>query len=159
MVHFIWNDPSAFKKKYFDLKVGFSKFANLRPEWCIVAGAAGTHSVCICTAHQNVKLMLGAVKLDKVYHELTEMIVCSRENEVCMIHRCEKCPGIHQLENYLETKLINSIDDEFAGFDDIKATEDEEKIITFKQWVSTDRAILLHKQCPYQNSSEPCLAI
>ena len=132
---------SAFKKKqHFDLKVGFSKFANLRPKWCIVAGTARIHSV---------KLMLSAVKLDKVYQELIEVIVCSCENKVCMIHRCEKCPGIHQLENYLETKLMNSIDDEFAGFDDIEATEDEEEeIVTFKQWVSTDRADLIIQTMP-----------
>ena len=78
--------------------------------------------------------MLSAVKLDKVYHELIEMIVCSRENKVCMIHGCEKCPGKHQLENYLEAKLMNSIDDEFAGFDDTEGTEDEEEeVVTFKQ--------------------------
>lgn len=93
--------------------------------------------------------MLSAVKLDKVYQELIEVIVCSCENKVCMIHRCEKCPGIHQLENYLETKLMNSIDDEFAGFDDIEATEDEEEeIVTFKQWVSTDRADLITQTMP-----------
>ena len=85
---------SAFKKKLFDLKVGFSKFASLRPKWCIVAGAAGTYSVCICTAHQNVKLMLSAVNLDKVYEELIEMIVCSCENKVGMIHGCEKYKNV-----------------------------------------------------------------
>ena len=73
--------------------------------------------------HRHSKLMLSAVKLDnKVYHELIEMIVFSRENKVCMIRRCEKCLHIHQLENYLETKLMNSIDYEFAGSDDIEAT-------------------------------------
>ena len=107
------------------------------------------HSVGVCTAHQDVKSMLSAVKLDKVYHELIEVIVSSRENKVCMIRRCVKCPGIHQLKNYLETKLMNSIDDEFAGFDDIEATEDEEEeIVTFKQWVSTDRADLITQTMP-----------
>ena len=137
------------REKYFDHKVGFSKFASLRIKWCIVAGAAGTHSVCACTAHQNLKLMLTAVKLDKVYHELIQMIVCSSENKVCMTHMCEKCRGIYQLENYLEIKLMNSIDDEFAGFDDIEALEDEEEeIVTFKQWVSTDRADLITQTVP-----------
>ena len=44
---------------------------------------------------------------------------------------------------------MNSIDDEFAGFDDIEATEDEEEeIVTFKQWVSTDRADLITQTMP-----------
>ena len=40
------------------MKIGFSKFAELRPRYCVLAGASGTHSVCICTIHQNVKLMI-----------------------------------------------------------------------------------------------------
>src|SRR6185437_2242044 len=37
------------------LKIGFSTFAKLRPKWCVLAGSPGTHSVCVCTYHQNVK--------------------------------------------------------------------------------------------------------
>ena len=41
---------------------------------------------------------------------------------------------MHQLENYLETKLMISTDDEFAGFDNTEATEDkEEEIVTSKK--------------------------
>ena len=47
---------TAFKDKHPDLKISFSKFASLRPKWCITVGPKGTHSVCVCTAHQNVKL-------------------------------------------------------------------------------------------------------
>ena len=39
-------------------KVGFSKFAMLHPKKCVLAGSSGTHSVCICTTHNNVKLMM-----------------------------------------------------------------------------------------------------
>ena len=46
---------SAFKKKHFNHNVGLSKFPSLRPKWCIVAGAAGTHAVCVCTAKVNVE--------------------------------------------------------------------------------------------------------
>ena len=47
-----------FKEKMPQLKIGFYKFADLRPKECVLAGAAGTHSVCVCTIHQNVKLMM-----------------------------------------------------------------------------------------------------
>ena len=46
-----------FKDKHPDFKVGFSKFAELRPPNCVLTGASGTHSVCVCTFHQNVKLL------------------------------------------------------------------------------------------------------
>ena len=45
---------------------------------------------------------------------------------------------------------MNSIDDEFTGFDDIEATEDEdEEIITFKQWISTDSADFITHTMPF----------
>lgn len=40
-----------FKDKHPSLKIGFSKFAELRPRYCVLAGASGTHSVCVCTIH------------------------------------------------------------------------------------------------------------
>ena len=38
----------------------FSKFAEFRPKECVLPGSSGTHSVCVCTKHQNVKLMIAA---------------------------------------------------------------------------------------------------
>ena len=46
------------KLKYFQQCIRFSKHAELCTKHCILAGASGTHSVCVCTIHQNVKLML-----------------------------------------------------------------------------------------------------
>ena len=37
-----------FKDKYPTCKIGFSKFAELRPEHCVLAGSSGTHAVCVC---------------------------------------------------------------------------------------------------------------
>lgn len=55
-----------FKDKHPDEKIGFSKFAELRPSQCVLAGASGTHSVCVCTIHQNVKLMMLGMKLQNL---------------------------------------------------------------------------------------------
>ncbi|KYM97821.1 hypothetical protein ALC62_11475 [Cyphomyrmex costatus] len=49
---------SKYKEENQGFLLSFSKFAQLRPKHCILMGAAGTHSVCVCTLHQNVKLML-----------------------------------------------------------------------------------------------------
>ena len=54
-----------FKDKYPDAKIGFSKFADLWPKQCVLAGSAGTHFVCVCTIHQNIKLMMIGAKLEK----------------------------------------------------------------------------------------------
>ena len=42
-------------------KIGFSTFCSLRPKHCVLAGHGGTHSVCVCTLHQNPKLQLAAI--------------------------------------------------------------------------------------------------
>ena len=40
-----------FKEKHPTDKIGFSKFADLRPKHCILAGASATHSYCLCLYH------------------------------------------------------------------------------------------------------------
>ena len=47
-----------FKVENHGLKVGFVKFAEFRPKNLVLPAAAGTHIVCVCTYHQNPKLML-----------------------------------------------------------------------------------------------------
>ena len=55
-----------FVERHPDKKIGFSTFADMRPRECIIAGASGTHSVCVCTIHQNVKLMMVGSKMEDV---------------------------------------------------------------------------------------------
>ena len=56
----------AFLEENMDMKIGFSSFALLRPKQCVLPGASGTHSVCVCTSHQNIKLMHAAGNFNKV---------------------------------------------------------------------------------------------
>ncbi|XP_065665336.1 uncharacterized protein LOC136086777 [Hydra vulgaris] len=114
---------AKFKTCYPDIKTCFSNFCSHRPKWCITVGASGTHTVCVCTYHQNVKLMINAVELSKDYHELIDMLVCSRANKNCMIHRCLMCPEDSALVYYLENELYSQ--------DDID--EDDDYCIDYKQ--------------------------
>ena len=97
---------AKFKSSYPDIKTCFSNFYSHRPKWCITVGASGTHTVCVCTYHQNVNLMISAVKLSKDYHELIDMLVCNRANKNCMIHRCTWCPEDAILISCLENELM-----------------------------------------------------
>ena len=45
------------------VKVGFSKFAELRPKECVLARASGTHSGCVSLTHQNMKLLVSGCHL------------------------------------------------------------------------------------------------
>lgn len=121
-----------FKQKYPETKIGLSKFCQLRPKECITVGARGTHSVCVCTQHQNVKLMLFAlpVKEKVTYHDLMDKMVCSVESKECMLHRCNSCPGKDGLMLYLQ-QLTDAADDS--------------DLVHYKQWESTDRTTMVER--------------
>ena len=50
-----------FKSKNPDFSLGLSSFASLRPKHCVVAGSSGTHSVCVCPTHENMRLMITGI--------------------------------------------------------------------------------------------------
>ena len=122
----------AFKAKH-PCKIGFSKFCELRPKWCITVGARGTYSVCVCTQHQNVKLMSACLGHKVTYHTLIQKLVCEETNKTCMLHRCNNCPGETGLLAFLETLMAPELE--------------AEESIQFKQWVHTDRTSLKPDIC------------
>ena len=125
-----------FKDRFPTETVGFSKFADLRPKHCILAGASGTHSVCVCTIHQNVKLMILSVKLSDLtahndiplstYHSCLAQMVCNPPQPGCYLGTCDLCPGTTRLRDDLLTALDDNMIDS----------------VVFKQWVSVDRSTL-----------------
>lgn len=118
------------------VKCSFSKFASLRPKHCVLAGASGTHSVCVCPIHENVKLLIDGVNLKSItaesqrpiknYHDCLDRMLCEVQSTNCLLGLCNKCPGltniIEQLEQNFEEKLIESVN--------------------YKQWVTTERTSL-----------------
>ena len=59
----------VFKEKHPNVNIEFSKFYALRPKWCVLAGLKMTHSVCVCSAHQNIVLLADAVDWDLTYKD------------------------------------------------------------------------------------------
>ena len=75
---------SIFKTKYPTMQIGFSKFCSLCPKWCVVHGSSRTHSVCVCTPHQNTKLILAPLGVSRT--ELYEFLVYDINIKECIIH-------------------------------------------------------------------------
>ena len=125
-----------FKEKFPTLNVGFSKFADLRPKNCVLAGASGTHAVCVCTIHQNVKLMMLGGKLAdltandaiplKSYDHCLAQIVCNPPQPACYLGTCCSCPGISDLKERLNSLMDDSLID----------------TVVYKQWISVDISTL-----------------
>ena len=114
----------AFKDAHPELKIGFSKFASLRPKHCVFAGASGTHPVCVCSVHQNFKLMVEAVHLNRLtrdltvpiqnYKDLLNFVKCKPAGENCHLGLCIFCPKIAEiaesLENSFEQQAIGRVE-------------------------------------------------
>ena len=71
-----------FKEMHVTEEVGFSKFCSMRPKNCILAGKSGTRAVCVCTVHQNVKLMLNGSGINKFVLEGDETAL--KDYRVCL---------------------------------------------------------------------------
>ena len=119
---------TAFKETYPDAKIGLSKFCSLHPRWCVIAGGSGTHSVCVCTHHQNAILLVDAINWNLTYKDLIEEVVCNTDNRMCMMHRCVKCTG--------SDGLLSFLNEELQDFE-----EDTE--FHYSQWQTTDRSTLV----------------
>ena len=57
----------SFKERHPGIKVEFFTFATLRPKWCVLAGSAGIHVVCVCTIYQSFIIMLKSALIEKSY--------------------------------------------------------------------------------------------
>lgn len=135
---------SYFKEKYPQVKIGFSKFCELRPKHCVLVGGSGTHSVCVCTTHQNAKLMLVPCKFSelcecsdkplKTYQDILDSIICENPTEACYFMDCTACPGTINLNQRLEESFeLNHVEN-----------------VTYKQWMQLDKRTVL------ETLTKPC---
>ena len=119
-----------FKTKNPEIKIGFSRFCTFQPKWCFTVSASGTHSVCVCSIHQNLKLLLHPLSV--THKELFPYIVCNLSNKHCMTRKCARCPATMNA-------LVEKICDLIGDFED----DDE---VEFDQWTTTDRSNLTHSK-------------
>ena len=64
---------TAFKEKHPNVNIASSKFYALRSKGCVLAASRMTHSVCLCSAQQNVVLLVDAMDLDLTYKYLIKL--------------------------------------------------------------------------------------
>lgn len=100
-----------FKNEYSgDEKIpSFSYFMSLKPVECIHAGDPGSHKICVCDQHQNVKLKLSALSRKLKYRDILHGAVCDIDDEKCMTKECKSCPGKLGVEKTFEN-IVNELD-------------------------------------------------
>ncbi|XP_057332044.1 uncharacterized protein LOC130671921 [Microplitis mediator] len=126
----------CYRDEYPEEKVGFSKFASFRPKHCVLAGTSGTHTICVCISHQNIKLMMLGANLKKLtqemvkplteYNDCLNFIMCQSPSAECYFGTCRDCPSIEVLNDVL-TKIFDG---------------NEIESINYKFWISTPRCSL-----------------
>lgn len=116
-VNELYNNFLADFKDKLEILPKFSYFASLKPKECIVAGDPGSHSICICDEHENVRLRLLALNKAIKYKEILSQSFCDLENRNCMLHACKSCPGLPKIEEIINDYL-----------------KDDNKKITYNFW-------------------------
>ena len=53
----------------------------LQPKNVVSSGASDTHNVCVCTLHQNAKLMLEGAKLPFAYEHIRDILTIPEDTE------------------------------------------------------------------------------
>ena len=66
---------TAFKEKHPNVNIRFSKFCVLRAKWFALDGSKMTNSVSVCSAHQNVVLLVDAMDWELTYKDLIKLIL------------------------------------------------------------------------------------
>ena len=97
----------------------------------------------MCTAHQNVKLMHMAAKLDQVcnlsdYKHSMCVVMCNPPRPACYFRTCEECLS----QNLLKDHIIEKFEE--ASIEEV----------SFKQWTTTDRSELLTHILSYSSFAE-----
>ena len=117
---------TAFKEKHpnvnWVLNIGYLEIQMVCSGWL-----KNDSSVWVCSAHQNVVLLVDAMDWDLTYKDLVKKIVYNSESNKCIMHWCESCPGTATLKTFVDEELNEH--------------EDDEKF-NYCQWDTTDRAIL-----------------
>lgn len=124
-----------FKSENPGLKIGFSKFASVRPKECVLAGSThGIHTTCVCHYHQNVKLTHDSLSSQfdlkshniETYRDMFKILLCEAVTEKCRLNECTECPGIDGKDGQsgLRSVLFQIIDENIY------------ETISVKQWIT-----------------------
>ena len=103
-----------------------------------------TRSVCVCSAPQNVVLLVDAVDWVLTYKDPIKKIICNTQSNKCIMHRCESCPGTVGLKEFLDQEF-----NEHEGDDKFN----------YCQWDTTDRALSTTFTASYEECKETLIDV
>ena len=113
---------NKFMEEHSTTKMSLSKFCELRPP-NVKLFEHLPHQVCICSYHENVRLLLVALKehtsLGVQFSSLIDQVTCDATSKECMTRKCSTC---------------SSRIDEFSP-------QDKPAVVQYYQWKSTENRV------------------
>ena len=108
---------TAFKENQPNINTEFSKHRTFRPKWCVLASSKMTHSVCVCSADQNIVLLVDALDWLVTYKDMIKlalpclfsMKIYLRSFYITIIHKCIFYNWNITNSPYLQVHLIIAI--------------------------------------------------
>ena len=104
---------ALFKSDHSGVKIGKSKFAELRPKHVLLSNKI-PHNVCLCKYHENFISAAEALhkccaSFPRYSQDLPGKLVCNPGNRQCWFNQCEKCKDgkrLVELLNELESQMV-----------------------------------------------------
>ena len=130
-----------FKSKNENIKIKFSKFADLGPKECVLVGGVVIHCLDLYNTSKYETDDCGTLTNGEKhhlinYHQCIDAVTCNEASSSCYLGDCSSCSNLMEDFILYLTEIFdkNSIDD-----------------LIYKQWLSTDRTTL---QTVLRNSEE-----
>lgn len=111
-------------------KIGFSKFADLRPKH-ICLRSKTPDNMCLCIYHENIRLLLESSSIfPNSTTDFIRMIVCDDNSKSCMLQTCDECKDL-KLFNKLMERICNS---------------ELESEVSYQQWIKSEEGALVRNK-------------
>lgn len=120
---------ARFKEVHPRITIGKSKFAELRPKHIKLFDEI-PHNVCVCSYHENMRLLLLALKpvidIPTKFSAFINQIVCDSSSQICMSLQCDNCK-----ENIACFKPQSTVENEPIKYVQWQKTDKLEKVYIF----------------------------
>ena len=105
-----------------DMKIGITKFSQLRPKYCAWPGPNGHHVTCVCVLHENFRVLRQVTGSTAKTGDFINQYLGRDATSDCHLGFCSDCPKYDDMQKFVEENVSSDVQ--------------------YQLWQSTDRATL-----------------
>ena len=92
-----------------EMKIGITKFAELRPKYCAWPGPNGHHVTCVCVLCENFRVLRQITGSKDKTEEFIQKYLCEHATSDCHMGYCSDCPKFNDLQKFVEEKVTSDV--------------------------------------------------